>query len=177
MSEKSFGERTWERIKKALVWLRTKLLGPIGALLVIVVAILLVSMGYKELQIGGILGKLLGRKNPDNPTPIDLSNSIDKDRVGSTGELIQPGNPDEKGQTQVVVVPIQEPGLFSNPDTVKFTPPGEKKPVEVQLPTGVKNKDVEQVVIVKPSTPVVVVKDTSKITAQRIDDLLKKYGN
>jgi hypothetical protein len=78
--------------------------------------------------------------------------------------------------TQAPVVAIEAPNVFSNPDTVKFTPPGETKPVEVKLPDGVKANDVEHVVVVKPDTFVVTVKDSSGISGQKIDDLLKKYG-
>jgi hypothetical protein len=77
--------------------------------------------------------------------------------------------------TQAVVVPIKNPGMFSNPDTVVFTPPGETKPVEVQLPDGVKAKDVDTVVVVKPEKFVVTVKDKSGIPAKKVDDLLNKY--
>jgi hypothetical protein len=74
------------------------------------------------------------------------------------------------------VVPINEPGIFSDPSTVEFTPPGETKPVVVPLPTGVKNSDVSQVVVVSPSVVAVTVKDNSGISAQTVDDLLKKYA-
>lgn len=177
MAYTSFGNRVWEQVKSSLKWVAAKLLGPLGAILVIALAILLVSLGYKELQIGGVLGKLLGRKDPETPEPIEVANSIDPDRVQPDGKLVPPGEPDSEGQTQAIIVPIQDPGLFSNPDTVKFIPPGETKAVEIPLPVGVKNKDVEQVVLVKPTVTAVTVKDTSKVTAQRIDDLLKKYGN
>ena len=152
------------------------LCGPLGALLLVLVAFLLVAMGFKELQIGGLLGKLLGKKDPDSDTTIDVANSVDPDRIGPDGKLIQPGTPDSKGDTQAVVVPIQDPGLFSNPDTIKFTPPGEDKPIEVVLPDGVKNKDVHQVIVVKPNVVVVTVKDNSGIPAAKVDDLLKKFG-
>lgn len=172
----SFRQRTWAAFKNTLSWIGAKLLGPLGAVLLILVAFLLVSMGFKELQIGGLLGRLLGKKDPDAEASIDLANSIDKDRVGPDGKLIEPGTPDSKGQTQAIVVPIEEPGLFSNPDTIKFIPPGEQKPIEVVLPDGVKNKDVDQVLVVKPDVVVVTVKDSSGIPAAKVDDLLKKYG-
>jgi hypothetical protein len=159
-----------------LVWLGAKLLGPLGAILLIVVAVLLVSMGFKELQIGGLLGRLLGKKDESGRRVIDVANSVDPDRVGPDGKLIQPGQPDSTGQTQAVVVPIEEPGLFSNPDVIKFTPPGGDKPIEVVLPDGVKNKDVDQVIVVKPDVVMVTVKDTSGIPASKVDDLLKRYG-
>lgn len=176
--ETTFWQRFWASFKNTLSWIGAKLLGPLGAVLLILVAILLVSLGFKELQIGGLLGKILGKKEPDGGgKTIDVANSVDKDRIGPDGKLIEPGKPDSKGQTQAVVVPIEEPGLFSNPDTIKFTPPGEEKPIEVVLPDGVKNKDVDQVIVVKPDVVVITVKDNTGIPAQKVDDLLKRYGS
>lgn len=175
--EPSFWARTWASIKATFGWIGPKVLGPILAVLLIIVAVVLVAMGFKELQIGGLLGKLFGKKDEGGgKRVIDVANSVDPDRVGPDGKLIQPGQPDSTGQTQAVVVPIQEPGLFSDPKKVVFTPPGETKPTEVVLPDGVTNKDVDQVVVVKPDVVVVTVKDNSGISANKVDDLLKKYG-
>jgi len=156
-------------------WVGSKILGPVLAVLLVLVAVLLVSMGFKELQIGGLLGKLFGKKD-EGKRVLDVANSVDPDRVGPDGKLIQPEQPDSTGQTQAVVVPIQEPGLFSDPKKVIYVPPGETKPIEVVLPDGVTNKDVAQVVVVKPDVVVVTVKDNSGIDAKKVDDLLKKYG-
>jgi hypothetical protein len=170
----TFWQAVWAKLKQWGHWAALKLVAPGVALVVILVAVLLVSVGFKELQIGGILGKLFGKKPSDKA--IDTANTIPPHRVDEKGKLIPAGTPDSKGTTQAVVVPIQEPGIFSNPDTVKFTPPGKDEPVEVQLPDGVKNKDVSQVVIVHPDMVVVTVKDNSGIPASHVDDLLKKYG-
>lgn len=167
-------------MKATFGWVGVKILGPLLAVLLIVVAVILVSMGFKELQIGGLLGKLFGKKEPEGGggkgKVIDVANSVDPDRVGPDGKLIQPGQPDSTGQTQAVVVPIKEPGLFSDPKKVVFTEPGKDKPTEVILPDGVTNKDVDQVVVVKPDVVVVTVKDNSGISAKTVDDLLSKYG-
>lgn len=171
----SFWGTVWEKLKAILHWMAIKLAAPGVALVIVVVAVLLVAMGCKGLQIGGLLGKLFGKKDPEQKA-IDVANSVPPNRVGPDGKLIPPGTPDQKGDTQAVVVPIDNPGLFSNPDTVTFTPPGADKPVEVQLPTGVKNSDVDKVIIVKPDVVAVTVKDTSGIPAQKVDDLLAKYG-
>lgn len=166
-------------MKSTFSWVTTKMLGPILAVVIILLGILLASMGFKELQIGGLLGKVLGKKDGSEGAPekgsIELANSIDKDRVAPNGKLIQPGTPDSTGQTQAVVVPIKDPGLFSDPKKVVFVPPGEEKPVEVILPDGVTNNDVEAVVVVKPHVVAVTVKDSSGISAQRVEDLLSKY--
>lgn len=164
----------WSFIRKA----SPKLLGALAALVVIGVAILLVSMGFKDLQIGGILGKLLGKKggtNPDRGPTVETANTVDPKRVDSEGKLIPQGVPDEKGDTQAVVVPIQPPGLFSDPNQVVFTAPGDTKPTVVDLPTGVTNKQVDQVIIVQPNVVAVTVKDNSPVSKKTVDDLLKKY--
>ena len=169
----SFWSQFWGRMKSVFRWIGLNLLAPGAALVVVLVAILLVAMGAKELQIGGLLAKLFGKKDPEKA--IDVANSVPPGRVDKDGKLIQPGTPDSKGDTQAVVVPIKEPGLFSNPNTVEFTPSGADKPIEVQLPDGVKAKDVDKVVVVQPGKFVVTVKDDSGVTASKVDDLLKKY--
>jgi hypothetical protein len=173
----SFGDRVWTSLKSAASWVGTKALGPILVVVLVVVGIILVSMGFKELQIGGLIGKLLGKKDPKGEgNTVDLANTVDPDRIGPDGKLIQPGTPDSKGMTQAVVVPIKEPGLFSDPKKVVFTEPGKDKPTEITLPDGVTNKDVDQVVVVRPDVTVVTVKDKSGIPAKTVDDLLLKYG-
>ncbi len=106
-----------------------------------------------------------------------MANTVPEDRVDENGVIIKPGEPDSTGQTQAVVVPIEEPGLFDDPGKIKVTPPGEDKPTEVILPDGVKAKDVDKVIIVKPDVYAVTVKDNSKVTGKDVDDLLSKYGD
>ena len=169
MEEKpGFWVKTWGVLKRFL-------LGPGGALIVVVVGILLAIVGVKNIQVGGLLGKLLGKSKPKDKA-IDVANSVAEDRVDKDGKIIPKGVADSKGITQATVVAIDEPGVFSNPDTVKFTPPGEKKAIEIQLPDGVKNKDVEKVVVVKPKVYAVTVKDSSGVSADTVGDLLAKYG-
>ena len=169
-----FWHSVWENTKPILKWIATKLLAPGVAVLLVAGAILLIAMGFKELQIGGLLSALFGKQA--SLKAIDVANTIPKDRVDANGNLIPIGQPDLHGQTQAQVVPIEEPGLFSNPDTVKFTPPGKTESVEVQLPDGVKARDVDSVVVVQPEITIVTVKDNSGLTVGRIDDLLQKYG-
>jgi hypothetical protein len=175
VTEPSFWPVVWARIVTMAKWVGAKLLAPGVAVLVVILAVVLVSMGWKELQIGGLLGKLLGKKDPEGKA-IDVANSVPETRIGPDGKLIPQGTPDSKGLTQAVVVPIKDPGLFSNPDTVTFTAPGADKPTVVQLPDGVKSRDVEKVIVVQPDVVVVSVKDDSNIPARHIDDLLTKYG-
>ncbi len=173
--EPTFWQRVGGYLATAGKWALHYLLAPGVALLLVAGAILLVSMGAKDLQIGGLLAKLFGKKS-DNQA-IDVANTVPTDRIGTDGKILPIGTPDSKGMTQAVVVPIENTGgLFSNPDTVTVTPPGTDTPIEVTLPDGVKASDVSQVVIVQPGKFVVTVKDSSGIPASRLDELVKKYG-
>jgi hypothetical protein len=176
MSEEqpTFGGAVLDQLKKWGQWAAYKLLAPGVALLIIVGAVILVAMGAKNLQVGGLLSKLLGKADPEKV--IDVANSVPSERVDPNGKIIAPGTPDSKGDVQAVVVPIEPSGVLSNPNTVKFIPPGETTPKEVQLPDGVKANDVDKVIIVQPGKFVVTVKDSSGIDAQHIDALLAKYG-
>lgn len=171
----TFWQEAWAKIKAVFRWIGVNLLAPGVALIVVVGAILLVAMGAKDLQIGGLLAKLLGKKGAD-ARAVDVANTVPPDRVDAKGNLIPPGTPDDRGHKQAVVVPIEEPGLFSDPTVVVVTPPGAVEPIEVELPKGVEAKDVEQVVVVAPGKFVVTVKDSAPIPTQSLDDLLKKYG-
>ncbi len=179
MADRSWGEfwkEFWANVKDTWAWMAKKLVAPGVAVLIVIGAIILVAMGCKELQIGGLLAKLFGKDVSSKKKVLDVVNSTAKKRVDANGNAILPGTPDSKGQTQVQVVSIDSPGLFSNPDTVTFTPPGEDKPVEVVLPDGVKNRDVESVLVVKPGEFAVTVKDSSPVKGKALDDLLSKYG-
>jgi hypothetical protein len=165
----------WEKVVHYLKWVGRIALIPTLGLLLVIGAIALAALGFKNIQIGGLLGSLLGKKSPGSKA-IDVANSIPPDRVDANGKIISQGQADDKGMTQAVVVSIHSEGVFSNPGTVKFTPPGETKPIEITLPTGVKNSDVEQVVVVQPGKFVVTVKDKSGVDAKHVDDLLAKYG-
>lgn len=178
MSETPATELTfWQNL-----WAGTKSLARkagvlLPAALVVIGAVILVLLGAKNIQIGGILGKLFGKKDsPDNKKAIDIANSVPEDRVDPNGNLIPIGQPDYKGVTQVKVVPIETPGLFDDPSKVKIVPPGETEPIVVDLPDGVKAADVDKVIVVKPEVYAVSVRDSSKVSAQDVGDLLEKYG-
>jgi len=151
-------------------------LSPGAAVILVLVAVVLSLLGFKNIQIGGLLGKLFGKKNPEN-SAIDVANSVPDGRVDENGNLIPKGVADSRGHTQATVVPIKKPGIFSDPNTVKFRPPGSDSDVEVKLPVGVKAKDVDKVIVVKPGEFAVSVKDDSSVSAKDVDDLLSKYGD
>lgn len=163
------------RWQKAWALLRKYVLGPLPALLLVVGACVLALLGVKNLQIGGLLGKLLGKAPGPQHKAIELANSVPAGRVREDGSLIPLGVPDSKGITQAKVLPIEKPGLLSDPRVVKVTPPGSSKPIEVQVPDGIKAKDVEHVVVVTPEVIAVAVKSSSPIKAQDVDDLVAKY--
>jgi hypothetical protein len=120
-----------------------------ATVLLVVGAALAMAFGQK-IQIGGLLGWLWNRKTHD-PDAIVTTPPPDR-KDPTTGQVIQPGQADSVGFVQApVVVQIKPPSILSDPTTIKVTPPG-KPDVVIKLPTGVKNKDVKQVVMVAPNT-------------------------
>src|SRR5690606_28813760 len=99
---------------------RKYILAPLPALILVAVAIVLVMLGVRNVKIGGLLGKLLGKEPPKKA--IERANSIPADRVRPDGSLIPQGKPDSKGISQAIVVPIEKPGIFENPTTVRIVP-------------------------------------------------------
>lgn len=170
----SFWKLSWEWIKKTARYLAA----PLPALILIAVAIVLVILGVKNIQIGGLLAKLFGKQpgTDDGKKVIGVSNSIPTDRVDSQGNLLPPGTPDSKGLTQAKVLPLERPGLFDDPTKVKTLPTDGSDPIILDLPDGVKAKDVDKVIVLKPNIYTVTVKDSSKVTGTDVDELLKKYG-
>jgi len=161
-------------VSKVWPWIRHYLVAPLPIILVVVGAIILVIFGAKNVQIGGILSRLTGRKQ-EGTRAVDAVNSISQHRITPDGLVIQPGLADEKGLTQAVVVPIEKPGIFSNPDQVTILNQ-DKKPIIIDLPTGVKARDVDKVLVLSPEIHVVTIKDSSPIQARDVDNLLNKYG-
>ncbi len=171
MTIREFMKLVWERLKSIGRWCLKYLAAPGVALLLVVGAFILFKAGFKNLQIGGILGKLLGKKEESLPT-VD---TVPPDRVGPDGKPIPIGTPDAGGHTQVGVVAIKPPGLFSDPTTVEYVPVGQTEPVKVKLPEGVRNTDVKEIVVVSPEVIAVSVKDSSKVTVKDIKSLSDKY--
>jgi hypothetical protein len=172
----SFLSEVWRYLKILGSLARKYLLAPLPAILLVIGAVILLVLGVKNIQIGGLLGKLFGTSGTDGKKAIDVANTVPPDRVREDGTLIKPGEPDSQGKTQAVVVAVQTGGLFSDPTSVTIKPPGEAKAIKVKLPDGVKSKDVDKVIVVSPEVHIVTVKDTSKVSAKKVDDLLKKYS-
>jgi hypothetical protein len=141
----------------------------IGTVLLVALSIFLAVFGHK-MQIGGLLGLLWGKK--DDPDP-NIRVLPPPDRVDKDGKPIPAGESDDKGWTQAPInVPIQEPGIFSNPDVVVVKHP-DKGEVKIPLPEGVKNKDVKQVVEVAPNVYQVRNNDKGVNAGKLLEDLEK----
>lgn len=167
-------EQSWWQ--KAGGFCRKYLLAPLPILIVLIFAVVLIALGVKNVQVGGIIGKILGKKDPlDGKKAVEIANTIPESRVDKEGNLLPAGTPDSQGITQAKVVAIKKPGIFDDPTQVKITDPETKKDVIVKVPDGVKAKDVDKVVIVTPEVTAVTVKTTSKVSAKEVDDLLNKY--
>lgn len=161
-------------LSKTWAFLRKYVIGPLPALMLVLGACVLVALGVKNVQIGGLLGRLLG-KAPSPHKAIEIANSVPADRIRADGTLIAVGESDSKGITQAKVMPIEQPGLFSDPKVIKIHPPGAAKPIEIQVPDGVRAQDLEHVVVVTPQVLAVTVKSSSPVQAQDVDDLVSKY--
>lgn len=170
-----FWATVWLWLKRIWAWTATNLAAPGVALLIVAAAIVLLIIGVKNIQLGGLIGRLLGRPDPGIRS-IDIVNKVDPDRVDKDGNVIPVGTPDSQGDTQAKVVAIDPVGPFSNPTQVTFKDPSTKETVTVKLPDGVRLNDVDEVVVIKPNVVAVTVKDTSGVSPQTVDDLLKKYG-
>jgi len=140
-----------------------------ATIFLIVAAILLAIFGQK-FQIGGLLGKLWGKKPSTDP---NIRVIPPPGRVDDKGQPIAPGTPDKEGYTQAaVVVPIKDPGIFSDPNTIVIQHP-DKGEVTIPLPTGVKNSDVQQIIEVAPNVYQIANNDKGADTDQLLKDLGK----
>jgi hypothetical protein len=161
-----------DRLKAIGKWLWEKLMAPGVALLVFVGGFILIAVGWKELNVGGLVDRILGRKKE----PLRPANTPPPGRVDGDGQPIPLGTPDSTGQVQVPVVPLTPPGIFDDKTQVTVTVPGDKQPTEVKLPTGVEADDVDQVVVIQPTVTQVQVTDKSDVKPSTVKSLLDKYG-
>jgi hypothetical protein len=118
-----------------------------ATVLLIVLAIMMAAFG-KTFQIGGLLGKLWGKKQPDQNEILVIP---PPGRVDSNGNPIPVGQSDSTGNVQVnQTMNIKDPGIFSDPNSVTIIHPT-KGEVVIPLPTGVKNSDVRSVTEINPN--------------------------
>lgn len=170
--EPTFWQKTWAWMKKA----GRAIVAALPIILIVVIAAVALLLGIK-FQAGGLISKLLGKEKPKGKKAIDAANSVPEGRVDKDGKVIPIGEPDSKGDTQAKVVEIERPGVFDRDDQVKIVTEEGEDPIVVDLPDGVKAKDVDKVIIVKPDVYAVTVKSKSKVSAKDVDDLLAKYGD
>lgn len=140
-----------------------------ATVLLVLGGVFLACFGSK-VQIGGILGSLWGKvhpsKFPDAPIVTPPPN-----RVDDSGKVIEPGQSDDAGYAQApVVLPIKEPGLFSDPTVISVTRPDGTIAV-IPLPSGVKNTDVQELIQVGPNTYQIKNKDTGTDTGKLLGEL------
>lgn len=144
---------------------------------VVVGAIIVAILGApfllsKEFNLGGILGAILGTNKPTKPS-IAVANTKPKGRATPIGA------PDANSFAQAPVVPLQMPlNPFRDKDVVTIVHPVTKAQEAIKLPVGVKDHDVESVIVIAPGgaheTVAVKLKDgNSKAqTALSLEDLI-----
>jgi len=137
-----------------------------GTILLVVAAILLAIFG-KKFQIGGLIGKLWGRDPDVNPNVRVLP---PEDRVDKDGNLIMPGESDERGFVQPVATKIKEPGIFDDPNVVTVEHP-DKGEVRIPLPTGIDSSEVEEIVEVAPDVYEVRNRDRGTDVSDLLDEI------
>lgn len=141
---KLFFQSVWNYIKVIGKWMVRYPLAIAATVLLVVGSILLLAFG-KNVQLGGILGKLFGKENNTNARGVPPPGRTDEN-----GKVIQPGESDEKGFVQAPALKaIKDPGLFDNPNVLVIEHP-EKGEVRIELPKGVKNSDVKEVIEIEP---------------------------
>lgn len=140
----------------------------VAAAAFLVVGAVIMAIGGHDIQIGGLLEKLFGKKKADP----DIRVLPPPGRVDSSGNAIPVGKSDEKGYVQPPIgTTIKDPGIFSNPDTITVVHP-DKGEVTLPLPTGVKNKDVSEVIEVQPGVYQIKNNDSGVDTSE-LKDMLK----
>ncbi len=141
-----------------------------AATVFLVVAAVACLAAGKTFQIGGLLQKLWGTK-----PPADARGTVAEARVDADGKPIAPGVSDDRGFVQAPVsTEILAPTIFSDPSTVTVVHPDKGK-VVIELPTGVKNTDVKEVVEVAPS--IYEIRNNDKgVRPSSLDDVIKKAG-
>ena len=142
---------------------------PIAAaltVLIVVFAVFMLATG-RTIQIGGLLGKIWGKKPIQNSREI-----VPEDRKDEAGKPIPVGESDKEGFVQAPAVEIKPPGIFSNPNTVKIVEPNGKEK-EIQLPVGIKNSSVKEVTVIKPNIVEIKHNDKSGIDVTKLIEILE----
>jgi len=168
----------WERIKSGAMvawnWTLRYPLALVIATLVIVVAVVLLLLGFGDaFNVGGILGWLFGHDEADKDPELEVKvNKIPPKRKDTQGELIEVGEPDEHGFTQrEITVVDRKKNPFRDRNVLEVsTVEGETK--KLRLPTGVKDTDVERVILTQPGKVEIHVIEAPKEVSQDLIDKL-----
>lgn len=152
----------WDRVKGAAksfyTWFARYPLALMVAVLIIAGVAVALMLGVGDrFNVGGLLGRLFGRKaEPEDR--ILVANKVPKKRVDEDGEQIPIGTPDSKGIVQRPVEVLEQPtNPFRDKTKLKIkTPEGAEKTID--LPDGVEDKDVDKVFQIQPKVYKVEVK-------------------
>lgn len=145
----TFWQKVWSYLKAGFKFVLNLALryplATIATILLVIFAISVLVYGGPVFQIGGLLEKIWGTKPR---LKINARVSVVPGRT-ENGKLINPGESDSGGYVQApVATNIKKPGILSNPNTITIEDPDGD--VTFDLPTGVKNTDVVEVIVVKP---------------------------
>lgn len=158
----------WDTIKEAFKtafdWLLRYPLALIISMGVIVVAVILLAAGVGDrFNVGGIIGKLFGKRGADDPEDqIKIANEVPEDRVDEDGNKISLETEDEEGWKQKEVKQIDRSGNPFRDKSKIQVQDGRGNEKILKLPKGVKDLDVEKVIEVKPKVYDIVVKEAPK---------------
>jgi hypothetical protein len=149
------------------------------ALVVVVVAVVLLLFGVGDaFNVGGVLGWLFGRDEAEDVPSLEVQvNRVPEGRQ-KDGEPIEVGEPDDEGfvQREVTVVdrrrnPFRDRNVLEV--AVPETEEGEASTKKLRLPTGVKDTDVDTVILTKPGKVEITVVEGPKRVSKDILDALK----
>ena len=176
MAETSFWKLFWENLKSNFIvkFLVQYPLAILAAFVVIVGGLVALRLGItKDLNIGGIL-KWLFSKPGTKHSVVAAANTVPSKRVDQNGDPIPVGTPDQNGWTQWEVKEFKTSANPLRDKSVIQTTAPSGETVEVKLPEGVKDTDVDQVIEVHPEVYVVKTKTESAVHAKDLLDRLPK---
>lgn len=137
--------------------------------IILIVGGTILALFGQKIQFGGLFSQLWGHKTETDPEAILHPPS---GRVDDQGNQIPLGKPDDKGYVEPVVMPIKPPTIFSDSDTITVTKPDGKDTV-LKLPTGVKNDDVKQIVMISDNVYQIKNNDSGVDTGKLLTELNK----
>lgn len=172
----SLGQRAKSWAFTAWNWTLRYPLALVIATLVVVVAVVLLVLGFGDaFNVGGVLGWLFGRDEADEEPGLDVKFNRVPEGRDRDGEPIEVGEPDDEGfaQREVKVIdrkrnPFRDRSVIEveDPDV-----PGETR--KLRLPTGVSDTDVDTVILTRPGEVEVRVVEGPERASGGLRDALK----